>query len=141
MGETSTLSKLNQRRIAFKNWRQKRPFWGSILLIISGIEIVAVPFLISDIIEIFPGASPLIVQLIASIFGAIIVGSGIITIIKPDVSTITGFVGIIMAILSILGAFGGLLIGTLLGIIGGSICIAWEGQDDEGDGDEEDNGE
>ncbi len=57
--------------------------------------------------------------------GGIVLGSAILGCIYPEKLQIFGVVGMIFSILSLIGAFGGLIIGMLLGIVGGALCAAW----------------
>lgn len=51
---------------------------------------------------------------------------GIFSYIYPQFSTIFGVLTIFLSILSIMGALGGFIIGTIIGIIAGALCIAWD---------------
>ncbi|MDQ6596719.1 DUF6114 domain-containing protein [Bacillus salipaludis] len=51
---------------------------------------------------------------------------GVLSYIMPKLSSLLGILAIFSSVLSIMGALGGILVGTILGIIGGAICIAWK---------------
>ena len=112
----STYSK-NKR---FKKWRSKRPFWGGILSIISGLIILWVPAQLYEV-----AATPGSMIVVGLLLGGITLLMGVLSYIMPKLSTLLGILAILSSTLSIMGALGGFLIGTILGIIGGSLCIAW----------------
>jgi hypothetical protein len=112
----STYSK-NKR---FKNWRARRPFWGGFLSIISGLIILWVPVQLYEV-----AATPGSMIVVGLLLGGITLLMGVLSYIMPKLSTLLGILAILSSALSIMGALGGFLIGTILGIIGGSLCIAW----------------
>lgn len=57
--------------------------------------------------------------------GGIVLGCAVLGWIHPEKVQIFGVIGMIFSILSLIGAFGGLIIGMLLGIVGGALCAAW----------------
>jgi hypothetical protein len=59
------------------------------------------------------------------LFGTLVLSCGIIGWLMPQYVRLLGVFAMILSIMSIIGALGGLMIGTLLGIVGGSLCIAW----------------
>jgi hypothetical protein len=59
------------------------------------------------------------------LFGSLVLGCGVVGWLMPQYVRLLGAFVIILSIASIIGALGGLIIGTLLGIVGGSLCIAW----------------
>ncbi|MDY7082496.1 MAG: DUF6114 domain-containing protein [Halobacteria archaeon] len=122
MAETN----INERRRRFREWRSERPFWGGTILIIAGIVIGAIPLEIASAFAGVPGSSAMLISVLGLVFAFFTILSGVIALYRPKLSTIAGGVGIVVAVLSIIGALGGLFLGTILGIIGGSLCIAWE---------------
>ncbi|MEN1967403.1 DUF6114 domain-containing protein [Lentibacillus sp. N15] len=84
----------------FKQWRNRRPFWGAVFTVLAGLVILYIP-----------------VQLYALAF---IPGSLVF------VGFLFGVVTMFLSVLSIMGALGGFIIGTIIGLIGGALCIAWE---------------
>lgn len=59
-------------------------------------------------------------------FAVIVFLIGAFALLKPSMSTVLGVTGIAFSILSLVGALGGFLFGTILGIVGGSLCVAWQ---------------
>ncbi|HEY2421257.1 MAG TPA: DUF6114 domain-containing protein [Neobacillus sp.] len=109
------------KRIRFKNWRARRPFWGGFLSILSGLIILWVPMQLYEV-----AATPGSMIVVGLLLGGITLLMGVLSYIMPKLSTLLGILAILASTLSIMGALGGFLIGTILGIIGGSFCIAWK---------------
>lgn len=105
----------------FKNWRVKRPFSGAVLSILSGIIILYVPAQLYEV-----AAAPGSMIVVGLLLGGLTLLMGVLSLIMPKLSTLLGLIAILSASLSIMGALGGFLIGTVLGIIGGALCIAWK---------------
>lgn len=113
-----------QSKPPFSQWKKGRPFWGALLSFFSGLIILWVPIQLS-IIAFVPGSF----AFIGLLFGGLIVTLGLLAFIYPNASTIFGVFIILLSILSVIGALGGFLIGTLLGIVGGALCIGWQMED------------
>lgn len=109
------------KRMKFKNWRARRPFIGGTLCILSGIIILWVP---SKLYEI--AAAPGSIIVVGFLLGGLTLLAGVLSYFMPKLSTLLGVLAIFTSVLSIMGALGGFLVGTLLGIIGGSFMIAWK---------------
>lgn len=103
-----------------RSWRKKRPLWGSIMTIVSGLMILYVPLNLY-ISTFLPGS----IAVIGLLFGGLIILLGIVSLFFPNASKILGIFTIFLSILSVIGALGGFLFGTVFGIIGGSMLIAW----------------
>jgi hypothetical protein len=102
------------------SWRRKRPFWGSLSLILSGLLILWVPLNMAPI-ALIPGSF----SILGIVFGGMVFLLGMVALFSPRYSQLVGIMGIFFAVLSLLGALGGFLIGTILGIVGGAGCFAW----------------
>ncbi|WEG14826.1 DUF6114 domain-containing protein [Pullulanibacillus sp. KACC 23026] len=103
------------------SWIKKRPFKGSLLLFLSGLIILFIPISMIPV-ALMPGSF----SILGIVFGGLVVLLGILGFTFPDQSSIIGVLAIFFACLSLIGALGGFLIGTLLGIIGGAYCFAWK---------------
>jgi hypothetical protein len=104
----------------FTAWRIRRPFSGGVMLILAGMIILAIPLRMQSI---FPGPSK---AALGIVFGSMVIACGVFALVKPELSTLIGVTAVAMSILSIIGAFGGLVIGMLVGILGGNLCISWQ---------------
>jgi len=109
------------RKKKFKNWRMSRPFWGATLSLLAGIIILYIPIQLLHI-AFAPGS----MVVIGLIFGGLIILMGILGYFYPKFNVVFGIVTIFLSVLSVMGALGGFLIGTILGIVGGSLSIAWK---------------
>lgn len=108
----------------FRKWRNKRPFWGASLILLAGLMILYIPLHLYAIAFV-PGS----LVFVGFLFGGLILIIGILDYIYPQFSTVFGIVTIFLSVLSVMGALGGFVIGTIIGIIGGSLSIAWEKQE------------
>ncbi|WP_256358015.1 DUF6114 domain-containing protein [Bacillus sp. sid0103] len=109
------------KRERFKSWRARRPFWGATLCILSGLIILWVPAKLYEV-----AAAPGSILFVGFFLGGLTLLMGVLSYIMPRLSTLLGVLAIFASVLSIMGALGGFLIGTILGIIGGSMLIAWK---------------
>lgn len=102
------------------SWRKKRPFTGSLLLCVSGCIILFIPLSMAPV-AMMPGNF----SILGIVFGGLVALLGILGLSFPGQNQIIGVLAIFFACLSLVGALGGFLIGTLLGIVGGASCFAW----------------
>lgn len=113
-------------RERFRAWRSTRPFAGGLLMLISGIIMVAPAYFtvqISDLLVMISTISGVSTLLI----GALLIMFGIGTWMQPYAATYLGVLGIIVAIIAVpTSNFGGFFVGSLLGIIGGALALGWE---------------
>lgn len=121
----ATVERRSSDHSGFRDWRAARPFWGGLLLIVASLLIAWVPLQFAFELMLIGGAF----TVIGLVFALLVFLSGVAAILKPDLATLAGIAGIGFSILSLVGALGGLLIGALLGLAGGSLCIAWEAPD------------
>ncbi|MDN3017620.1 DUF6114 domain-containing protein [Paenibacillus sp. BSR1-1] len=103
-----------------KKWRKQRPVWGALLTIVSGLMILWVPLNLY-LSTFLPGS----IAIIGLLFGGLITLIGIVALFFPNASKILGIFTIFLSILSVIGALGGFLFGTIFGIIGGALLMAW----------------
>ena len=113
----------------FKAWRAERPFIPGLLLILSGIVIAMPAYFtvqISDLLVMISTVSGVSTLLI----GALLVMFGLGAWFRPATATYLGVLGIIVAVIAVpTSNLGGFLIGSLLGIVGGALTLAWEPSD------------
>ncbi len=109
----------------FDDWRAVRPFWGGVLLMFAGLLLAYIPFYTLDNFA-FTGGTGELIGLIGLVFAFFVFLSGVASITHPQISTLAGMTGIVMSILSVVGGtFGGMGVGTFVGMVGGSLCVAW----------------
>jgi hypothetical protein len=111
----------------FKRWRRSRPFWGGLLLLLAGCELILIP-LGSLFLH---GAVKLVIYIgIGGVFGVLIgvlmITAGLLLWLSPAHKTFYAVAGVVLAILSFIASnLGGFLLGMLLGIVGGGLAFAW----------------
>ena len=114
-------------RPAWRRWRRSRPFWGGLLLVLAGLELLALP-LTGVLIH---GAIKLVVYIgIGGVFGVLIgillIAAGIVLWVNPTHRVFYGIAGIVLGIISFPASnLGGFVLGMLLAIIGGALAFAW----------------
>ncbi|WP_136716641.1 DUF6114 domain-containing protein [Halorientalis salina] len=119
---TPVQRRLDDRIAKFNDWREPRPFWGGVLLMLGGLIIGWVPIQFATELAVIGGAF----TVIGLVFAVLVFLTGAFVLARPEMSTIFGVLGIALSILSLVGALGGLFVGMLLGIAGGNLCIAWQ---------------
>ncbi len=106
-------------------WRHTRPFWGALLVILGGCEI-----LLSERAPI-----PLIIHiglqgLAGYLIPVIIVLLGLLLLFHPVQRTFYSLLAVLLSLGSwITSNLGGFFVGMLLGVIGGSLAFAWRPRD------------
>ncbi len=109
-----------RQKSRFRLWRKRRPFWGAILMMLAGLLILWGPTSLLQL-AMLPGNSIWAGLLV----GALLFVMGLIQLLAPSYALITGAIGIVLSLVSLIVALGGFGIGMLLGIIGGSLGVAW----------------
>jgi hypothetical protein len=115
---------LHRGRMSFRQWRRSRPFWGGLLLILGGGEILlTVRAPLPVIIHIgLQGTASYVVPLV-------IVICGVLIWVTPQQRLFYGLVGMVLTLVSWLTSnLGGFFIGLLQGLIGASLALAWTPQ-------------
>lgn len=107
---------------ALARWRRRRPFAGGLLLCLGGALVAVLPWAFSQWL-IFAAGSFVAV---GALFGVLTVLCGLAVLGAPEYASLLGGLGVLLSTLSLLGALGGVLVGTLLGSLGGLLCYAWE---------------
>jgi hypothetical protein len=106
---------------AFYRWRHSRPFWGGLLVLIGGAEI-----LLSE-------RAPLPVVIHVGIQGlagylvpAVLLLCGLLLWFTPEQRTFYSILAVLLALGSwITSNLGGFFVGMALGLVGGSLAFAW----------------
>src|SRR5690625_6172548 len=84
----------------FKQWRNKRPFWGATLLLLAGLMILYIPLHLYEIAFI-PGSF----VFVGFIFGCLLLIIGVLAYIYPAFFIVFGILVIILSVFSIIVAF------------------------------------
>ena len=112
---------------AFRAWRRSRPFWGGLLLLLAGIELVAIP-LLSVLAH---GSVRVVIYIgIGGVFGVLIGGllmaCGLLVWFHPVQRVFYAIAGVLLAVASFVATnLGGFFIGMLLGVTGASLSFGW----------------
>lgn len=108
--------------VRFGRWRRSRPFWGGLLLLLSGLEMFLSANMALDNIEIHIGPQGFLSYLLPTIM----LVCGALIWFTPAQRAFYGIVGTLTALYSFVGLnLGGWIVGMVLGIVGGALAIAW----------------
>lgn len=108
---------------SFNEWRHERPFAGGVLLLVGGLVVGWVPLQFAGEIMLI-GSS--LTTSIGLLFASLMVVNAGFVLAYPQFSRPLGIIGIVLSLLSLFGALGGLFVGLILGLVGGNLCLAWE---------------
>jgi hypothetical protein len=112
---------------SFRAWRRSRPFWGGLLLLLAGVELVAIPLLSvlahgSVKVVIYIGIGGVSGVLI----GGLLMACGLLMWFHPVQRVFYAIAGVLLAVASFVATnLGGFFIGMLLGVTGASLSFGW----------------
>ncbi len=107
---------------AFRRWRNTRPFWGALFVILSGAVI-----LLSEKAPVAVVIHIGLQGLAGYLIPVILLLCGLLLLINPVQRTFYSLLAIVLALGSwITSNLGGFFVGMALGLIGGSLAFAWE---------------
>jgi hypothetical protein len=116
--------------LSFRDWRHSRPFWGGLLLLLSGLELLAIP--LSSVLA--RGSIKLVIYIgiggVAGVLiGALLIACGVLIWLHPAHRVFYSVAAVLLAVASfVVTNLGGFFLGMLLGVIGGSLSFAWTPQ-------------
>jgi len=106
----------------FRLWRRRRPFWGSLLLVLSGIEMFYTANQNLGNLQIHIGQQGFLSYVVPTV----LILCGLLCAFSPAQRLFYGIVGMLTALYSFIGLnLGGFIVGMILGIFGGALVIAW----------------
>ncbi|MFI5532625.1 DUF6114 domain-containing protein [Kitasatospora sp. NPDC051853] len=112
-------------RLAFRNWRRTRPFWGGLLAMLAGVPILYFPYAHLNL-------NGMTVQMATTagagsmVIGLLMIALGLTGWFQPAVRIFAGVATTILALVSIpIANFGGFLMGLVLGLVGGGLLVSW----------------
>jgi Family of unknown function (DUF6114) len=106
----------------FGAWRRSRPFWGGVLTMLAGLEIIASMNLELAGGRITIGQTGFTAYLVAFVLFI----TGPLAWFTPAQRHFYGLVAVFVALYSLIGVnLGGFFLGMLLGIAGGGLIFAW----------------
>ncbi|MEV7965734.1 DUF6114 domain-containing protein [Sphaerisporangium sp. NPDC088356] len=105
-----------------KSWRRSRPFWGGLLTLLAGLELLSIPLAVNALPLVIHSAQAGLIYLIS--IAMIILG--VLIWSQPAQRIFLGVMASLLSIMSILYAnIGGFLLGMILGLFGGALSAAW----------------
>ncbi|MFF4370007.1 DUF6114 domain-containing protein [Streptomyces sp. NPDC001594] len=125
---------LTRHRARLRAWRRQRPFWGGLLLVLAGTELLVVPLApVGVLVSLGLGG-------IAALgIGAALIVAGLFLWWLPQARAYVSVHALLLSVLSfVVTNLGGFLVGALLGIAGGALAFGWTPlRDAEAEADEE----
>ncbi|MFD9724636.1 DUF6114 domain-containing protein [Streptomyces sp. NPDC059072] len=126
-GWPARLLPLPEQRRRLRTWRRTRPFWGGLLVLLGGTELLLVPL------------SPLTVLVSLGLGGIAAIGIGVALILAalflwflPGARAYVSLHALLLSVLSFVATnLGGFLVGMLLGIAGSALAFGWTPRPDE----------
>ena len=113
--------RLHRARIAFRNWRRSRPFWAGVWAMLGGTIIAYVPATAFKLLLVANAS-----LIIGILVGALVGFFGLMLWFARPLRILLGVLIVMLSLISFLTSdFGGLLIGMLMGLVGGSLALAW----------------
>jgi hypothetical protein len=110
---------------AFRAWRRGRPFWAGLFVLAAGLIILAPPYAtlhLGDLvisIKTLGGVSALLIGTL------LLICAGAMWF-RPGVRFPAGVVAVLLSLIALVTTnLGGFLVGTLLGLVGGALAVAW----------------
>ncbi|RRO15644.1 hypothetical protein EIL87_16650 [Saccharopolyspora rhizosphaerae] len=109
----------------FRRWRRSRPFWAGLFTLAAGLLILFPPYAslkFGDIVvslNTFTGVS-------AVVIGVVLLCCGLSFWTRQEFRLPAGIIALLLSVAAIVTAnLGSFLLGTLLGIVGAALGIAW----------------
>ncbi|WIM94303.1 DUF6114 domain-containing protein [Actinoplanes oblitus] len=105
----------------FRTWRRSRPFWGGLLVLLGGVEILMTVWAPLGVV-LHVGMQ----NFIGYLLPLVIILLGVLLIFNPAQRLFYSLIAIVCALASFLTSnMGGFLIGLLLTLVGGALAFAW----------------
>jgi hypothetical protein len=120
MAAVTPAGALGPRR-AWRRWRRTRPFWGGLLIVLGAVEILLAELApLSAIVHL--GAEGLAGYFVP----VVMLLCGVLLWFSPQQRTFYAILALVMSLASWITAnLGGFFLGMLLGLVGGSLALAW----------------
>lgn len=116
---------VRRARRRFGPWRRGRPFTAGVLLVLASAAIAVPPyatFRLGDVVLVFGtigGASALLI-------GALLMICGLSLWLRPEFRIAAGTTALLLSLVALAATnLGGFQIGTLLGVLGATLALAW----------------
>jgi hypothetical protein len=113
---------------AFRRWRRGRPFGAAVLLALAGVVILLPPYMTFRFRDVVVSISSL-GGISALVLGCLLLVCAGVVCTRAGLRVFVGVAAILLSLAALIAAnFGGFLIGTVLGLVGGALCLAWTDQ-------------
>ena len=120
-GAETPIGVLGRIRLGFRGWRRTRPFWGGLLILLGGAEILFSEKAAFKVI-LHIGLQGLAGYLLP----AVMVLCGLLVWFTPAQRTFYAILSVLLSLGTwVTSNLGGFIIGMLLGLIGGSLAFGW----------------
>lgn len=121
----SRVADARSTRARFRQWRRSRPFWAGVCTTLSGLVILFPPYASLKFGDVVVSLNTL-TGMSALVIGVVLLSSAVSFWIRPQFRFPAGIVTLLVSVAAIVTAnLGSLLIGTVLGIVGAALGIAW----------------
>ena len=116
-------------------WRRSRPFWGGLFLVAAGAELLLIPLpehSMGLIMHVGTGG------VLGILIGALLIACAFLLWFQPQHRAFYSIMAVLLAIAALVASnLGGFIVGTFLGVLGGSLGFAWTpAGEDEPDGEQ-----
>jgi hypothetical protein len=105
------------------DWRRSRPFWGGVFLVAAGAELLLIPLpehSLGLIMHIGTGG------VLGILIGALLIACAFLLWFQPQHRVFYSIAAVLLAIAALVASnLGGFVVGTVLGVLGGSLGFAW----------------
>ncbi|MFD2422468.1 DUF6114 domain-containing protein [Amycolatopsis pigmentata] len=113
---------------AFRRWRHGRPVASAVLLALAGLVILLPPYMTFRFRDVVVSISTL-GGLSALVLGSLLLVCAVVVCVRSSMRVFAGAAAILLSLVALITAnLGGFLIGTVLGLVGGALCLAWTDQ-------------
>ena len=124
----TALERVRRTWRGFGSWRRRRPFVAGVFLVLAGVAIAVPPYAsfrvgeVAVTITTIGGGS-------AVLIGALLVACGLSLWLRARFRVVAGTTALLLSLVALVTTnLGGLLIGTLLGVLGAALALAWTDQ-------------
>jgi Family of unknown function (DUF6114) len=104
-------------------WRRSRPFWGGVFLVAAGAELLLIPLpehSMGLIMHVGTGG------VLGILIGALLIACAFLLWFQPQHRVFYSIMAVLLAIAALVASnLGGFIVGTFLGVLGGSLGFAW----------------
>ncbi|PRW64500.1 DUF6114 domain-containing protein [Actinopolyspora mortivallis] len=121
----NTRARLSAARRAFRSWRRTRPFWGGVFTLVAALLLLYPPYASLEFGDI-QIALRTTAGITGLVIGMVLIAAGASFWFRPEWRLPAGVVTLVLSVVAIVTVnLGSLLTGTLSGLIGGALAIAW----------------